>query len=115
MEAVRIRDERELVPGILGIPEPLSARETAEPEDIDLALVPCVAASLSGKRLGHGAGYYDRFLRGKGPATLCLCYQSLLTEEIPMTPLDVWMDWIVTENGAAPAKRNEQPADGGGS
>lgn len=101
MEAVRIRDERELTPGILGIPEPLSGRETAEPGEIGLAVVPCVAASLSGRRLGHGAGYYDRFLRGKRPVTLCLCYQKLLTEEIPMTSLDVWMDWVVTENGAA--------------
>ena len=110
MLAVRIRSPGELVPGTLGIPEPLpdseGRYETAEAGELDLMLIPCVTADRSGKRLGHGAGYYDRFLAplaerkrvtaGIGcPALVCLCHEELLSCEIPADERDVRMDFVV--------------------
>lgn len=116
MLAVRIRSEEDLVPGPFGIPEPRAC--LPDPDDpegslpaeaLDLILVPCVAASAHGIRLGHGGGYYDRFLAdlpytekragGLFPATVCLCHEALLTEDIPATELDVRMDFVVTAEG----------------
>ena len=99
MLAARISDVNELAPGAMSIPEPLRWEETAAPGEIDLILAPCVAASRRGARLGHGGGYYDAFLRGCRSVKACLCYEWMLTEDIPMSAQDVWMDAVVTEKG----------------
>jgi len=89
MIAVRIRSADDLQPGAYGIPEPVDCSETAEPDRIDLILVPCVSASKDGKRLGHGAGYYDRFLAESNGKTICLCFREALCDEIPTEETDV--------------------------
>ena len=110
MLAVRIRSLEELVPGTLGIPEPLpdseGRYETAEAGELDLMLIPCVTADRSGNRLGHGAGYYDRFLAAlagnlplttgtQHPALVCLCHEELLARAVPTDERDVRMDFVV--------------------
>ena len=99
LEAVRIRSVGELRPGTLSIPEPPEDGERAGEDTIELALVPCVSASRDGRRLGHGAGYYDRFLASCRCRTLCLCYEALLCEFIPTDGHDVRMDAVATEKG----------------
>ncbi len=89
MLAVRIRTMTDLAPGAYGIPEPVDCSETAAPNEIDLILVPCVSASRDGKRLGHGAGYYDRFLAESGAKTLCLCFREALCDDVPTDENDV--------------------------
>ena len=54
--------ERDLVPGVLEIPEPASACPLVDPREIDWALVPGLAFDRRGYRLGRGAGHYDRLL-----------------------------------------------------
>jgi len=97
MKAVRIESLTELRPGMHGIPEPPAENETAAPGDFSLALVPCVTATAAGVRLGHGAGYYDRFLRLHGCETFCLCYGKLLADSLPEDAWDVRMDRVIME------------------
>nr|AHF24747.1 5-formyltetrahydrofolate cyclo-ligase [uncultured bacterium Contig12] len=97
MEAARIRSAEDLKPGVLGIPEPVDWSETCGPEELDLMIVPCVCAGRDGKRLGHGAGYYDRFLAGHAEKAVCLCYARLLEESIPTEETDVRIPVILTE------------------
>ena len=96
MRALLLTGPEELRPGMYGLPEPPEDAPEVEP---DLILVPCLAASRDGARLGHGGGYYDRYLRRRSATTLCLCFEALLSEDIPMTELDVPMDCVVTERG----------------
>ena len=98
MLAVRISGPEELAAGSFGIPEPARAAETARAEEIGLAFVPCLAASADGRRLGRGGGYYDRFLAGGCP-TVCLCFEKMLSDGIPMEGTDAWMDMVLTEKG----------------
>jgi 5-formyltetrahydrofolate cyclo-ligase len=44
-----------------GIPEPINGKEL-KVEDIDIVLVPLLAFTSNGHRLGYGKGFYDRFL-----------------------------------------------------
>ncbi len=97
MLAVRIRSLDHLEPGMLGILEPRDWSETADADQLDLILVPCLAAAPDGRRLGHGGGYYDRFLSERRENALCLCFRRMLCGEIPMDGHDVPMPCVVTE------------------
>lgn len=97
MKAVRIRDPEHLYPGMLGILEPSDCSETMTAEELDLILVPCLAAAPDGRRLGHGGGYYDRFLEGHTENAVCLCFRRMFCDEIPMDQYDVLMPCVVAE------------------
>ena len=86
----------ELIKNKYGILEPSGLSDTIKVEDIDLAIVPCLSASKDGKRLGHGKGYYDRFLNDD-LYTICLCFEKLLSEEIEMDEYDRYMNEVITE------------------
>ena len=97
MDAVEIAGLGELSPGAFGIPEPPVDAPAVDPRAIDFAVVPCVSASKTGRRLGHGGGYYDAFLPGTRCEKVCLCFGALLREDIPMGERDTWMDRVITE------------------
>ena len=97
MDAVRVFGWHDLAPGAYGIPEPVAVPADRPFPSIDLAVVPCVRATLDGKRLGHGAGYYDRFLRAHPMPSLCLCFHALLLDDLPTEPWDFPMDAVITE------------------
>ena len=98
MEALPVTDMNTLVPGILGIPEPPAAEGSDVPEP-ELILVPCMAATPNGIRLGHGAGYYDRFLAERRGMKVCLCFRRLLRADLPAEDTDVPVDMVITDEG----------------
>ena len=87
--------------GILEAPASLPAFDTAHLGDGALALIPCLAASPDGVRLGRGGGYYDRFLAHYKGAGLLLCPEALLLDELPCDDWDVRFapENILTEKG----------------
>lgn len=101
MEAVRIDSFDCLKPGHYGIYEPDDKLSSVPTEEFDsenaAAFVPCVAASRDGRRLGHGAGYYDRFLEGRRMKRLMLVYGRQVVDEIPCDEHDLIMDRVISE------------------
>lgn len=97
MDAKVIHSPNELQPGSYGIPEPGENAETLLPSQIDLAVIPCLAASRDGKRLGKGGGYYDRFLAAYTGKAVLLCPEKLILDTIPTEPHDIWLPKIFTE------------------
>ena len=82
----------------LGMLEPDPAMPLVTPDQADLIIVPGLAFTRSGYRLGYGGGYYDRLLVQPGRAAMLgPCYQALLLEEIPRGPHDVPVGHLVTE------------------
>ena len=69
------------------------------PAEIDLLLVPGLAFSRAGGRLGRGGGFYDRFLSEVHPRAVKLgvCFHVQLFPELPLEAHDCAMDQIVTE------------------
>ncbi len=98
MEAREIHALDELVPAAYGLLEPKEAAPLVLPGEIDLAVIPCVAADKTGRRLGHGAGFYDRYLAGSAARRLCLCRSRNLLEAVPAEVHDLVMGWVVTED-----------------
>lgn len=93
MDAILIRSMEDLKPGMYGIPEPAADRESCSPGSIDLALVPAMALSPEGKRLGKGGGYYDRYL----PKLCCPAWGISFFEcPVPAEEHDVRMDRCFT-------------------
>ncbi len=101
MEARAIASLADLRPGAMGIQEPDADAPRVGPESIDLCVVPCLAATAQGVRLGHGGGYYDRFLKQLSPraARVLLCRRALVLERLPQDAWDVPVPLILTEEG----------------
>jgi 5-formyltetrahydrofolate cyclo-ligase len=90
--------EQDLATGPMGLRQPPA--ELAGFDDfasLDLIIVPGLAFSSTGHRLGMGGGYYDRFLVEVAAPKIGLVSEQLLLDSIPRTDHDVRMDWVVTE------------------
>ena len=98
MEAREYKGHEQLVKGAYGILEPSKDSIRESPSEIDLAIIPCVACDYKCNRLGHGAGYYDRWLDGTTFPKASVCFDSLvLDSELPTDEYDQAMDYIITE------------------
>ena len=84
---------------------PFGARIPANPRFIEpeILIVPLVAFSRAGGRLGYGGGFYDRSLEGLRAkrATLAIgfAFAAQEAEDLPLEPTDQPLDLIVTEQG----------------
>jgi 5-formyltetrahydrofolate cyclo-ligase len=87
----------ELVPGLFGLSEPDHTTLEIKPQDFDLIIIPGLAFDKRGFRLGHGAGYYDRFLAKTDAFKLGLGYGFQLVDELPINPHDIPVDAILTD------------------
>lgn len=67
--------------------------------NLDLIMVPGVAFTREGARMGHGKGYYDKLLEHARPDAplVALAFECQLFPEIPTQEHDVFMDKIITE------------------
>ncbi len=83
------------VTGPFGIIEP-EGEPVTRMETIDLAIIPGVAFSPKGTRMGRGKGYYDRLLEKLTCPRIGICYELQVSEEVPAEPHDKPMDIIVT-------------------
>ena len=98
MIAVRVTDDTEYSSGYMNICEPRVYQEENDTK-IDIAIVPCISADTDGKRLGHGGGFYDIFLKKHSSKNICLCFNEILCTDIPMNENDIYMDAVITERG----------------
>lgn len=98
LDSYRIGSLDDLVAGPRGLWEPDPSRtRPAEKGEVDLVVVPGIAFDRSGRRLGFGAGFYDRFLATVQSPSVALAFSLQVVDEVPSTEHDVPVDWIVTE------------------
>jgi 5-formyltetrahydrofolate cyclo-ligase len=65
--------------------------------DIDLFIVPAMAVSLKGQRVGYGGGYYDKILRNTHASKIVPVFEFQIFENIETDAGDIRIDKIVTE------------------
>lgn len=80
-------------------PKDDEARPEALDHGLDLMLVPGLAFTLSGSRLGRGAGYYDTYLskaaeKSIRPLTVALAFREQIVTEIPVSDHDFFIDRV---------------------
>ncbi|MFT8570292.1 MAG: 5-formyltetrahydrofolate cyclo-ligase [Leuconostoc pseudomesenteroides] len=88
-------DASNLQTGQLSIREPVT--DSAVPENkIDLVIVPGLAFTKNGARLGFGAGYYDRFLENYTGKTVALALSRQVKNALPIESHDQRIQEVLT-------------------
>ncbi len=103
IEFVVVRHPEDLAPAAWNplVREPAAEQPTIPFADLDLILVPGLAFTRLGRRLGRGGGYYDRLLAARAPRTVALgiCFDLQLVPDLPCEAHDQPVDAVVTESG----------------
>lgn len=92
----------QLQSGSWGILEPVPERceRLKELNAVEFALLPGVAFTRQGARLGYGGGFYDKLLAhiAPRPVLVAAAYALQVVQEIPQESTDIRVDWVVTEH-----------------
>ncbi len=86
-----------LTSGAFGIAEPVVEDcPVCPPEAIDLMLVPGMAFTREGARLGRGKGFYDRYMAQPELQAfrVGVCFAHQLVETLPTEPHDCAIDAV---------------------
>ncbi len=85
------------VAGAFGIEEPGPDARLCPVGDVDLMVVPGVAFTSAGDRMGRGRGYYDKYLSLSGfrAAKIGVCYAHQIVDSLPTEPHDIRMDRVI--------------------
>jgi 5-formyltetrahydrofolate cyclo-ligase len=91
----------ELVVGAERFAEPPAGARVAARGDVDVVVVPALAATLDGHRLGYGAGFYDATLPDLCPPaySIIVVHDFQLLMELPLGPHDRACDEVITDRG----------------
>ena len=96
MEFVSVKNiDRDLQKGSLGIMEPKPDLQACSENPVAF-LVPGVVFGKDGSRIGHGAGYYDRYLASfKNIPRLGIAYSAQIRSSLPQNATDIRMDEVI--------------------
>lgn len=94
LENYRYTGQQHLVPGVFGTRHPAGDAYTGT---FDMILVPGLAFTAKGDRLGYGAGYYDTFLPHHPKAfTVAVCFPFQVVDKLPVEAHDQAVQRVVT-------------------
>ena len=91
-------DDAHLRQGPMGILEPAEA-EIVSPKEVEVWLVPGLAFTRNGKRLGYGGGWYDRLL-AEAPKTawkIGIAHAFQVVDDLPSEPHDILLSGVVDD------------------
>lgn len=93
--------ESQLEAGLWGIREPVVERceRLNSLNEVEFALLPGVAFTRGGARLGYGGGFYDKLLanRAQQPMLVAAAFAIQLVRQLPQEATDVRVERVVTE------------------
>lgn len=71
-----------------------------DPVTLDVVVVPGLAFTRDGHRLGQGGGHFDRFLARLAPGSLRIgvAFSGQMVERLPLEPHDIALDVVITDD-----------------
>jgi 5-formyltetrahydrofolate cyclo-ligase len=91
--------ENSLQKGLYNTNEPINGQIIDNFSNRDMIVVPSLALGKDKSRLGHGKGYYDKFLKDNNHLIkIGLCRKHLLFDKLPTETYDVFLDGIISSN-----------------
>lgn len=99
-DVVRIQQFTQISSGAYGIPEPpADLPGQTDLSGMDLMIIPGLAFTQDGHRLGRGGGYFDRFLESKkGIKKVGLAYREQILNKLPVESHDIQVDEVITDS-----------------
>jgi 5-formyltetrahydrofolate cyclo-ligase len=95
MRFIYLDDLSQVESGYCGIPEPIADGPVAD-DPTALVLMPGLAFTERGERMGYGGGFYDKFLAAEpNHPTLALCYDFQMVDFIPTEAYDIPVDCVL--------------------
>ena len=95
MRFIYMDDLSKVEKGYANIPEPIADDPVAD-DKTALVLMPGMAFTKDGKRMGYGGGFYDKFLASEPDhPTVALCYDFQLVEDLPTEEYDIPVDCVL--------------------
>ncbi len=101
IKPIIISNLNELAPGYRGILEPVDG----DSKVVELVIVPGIAFSKFGDRVGYGAGFYDRFLSNIDAVCITPAFSFQIVEAIDRDSFDIPVDYIITEKAIINCKK----------
>ena len=85
-----LRDLSVLVPSTFGVPEPIGSEIPVDHGDVDTIILPMLGFDREGRRIGYGAGYYDRFLeKNRDLRKIGIAFACQEMEKLPVDENDL--------------------------
>lgn len=95
MRFIYMDDLSKVEKGYANIPEPIADEPVAD-DKTALVLMPGMAFTKDGKRMGYGGGFYDKFLAAEpNHPTVALCYDFQMVEDLPTEDYDIPVDCVL--------------------
>lgn len=95
MRFIYLEDLSQVEKGYCGIPEPIADGPIAD-DPTALVLMPGLAFTKEGARMGYGGGFYDKFLAAEpNHPTLALCYDFQMVEHLDTEAHDIPVDTVL--------------------
>src|SRR5690606_38198881 len=111
MELYLLHSKDELIEGAYSIMEPNPLLIEKSTEMPSIVIVPGLAFTAKGERLGYGGGYYDRYystVKHLPIKWLGIGYDIQITDSLPMQDNDIWLTHVVTNRGIITSSSNER-------
>ena len=95
MRFIYMDDLSKVENGYANIPEPIADGPVAD-DPTALVLMPGLAFTEDGNRMGYGGGFYDKFLASEPDhPTVALCYAFQMVDYIPTDDYDIPVDRVL--------------------
>lgn len=95
MRFIYMDDLSKVEAGYANIPEPIADEPVAD-DKTALVLMPGMAFTKNGDRMGYGGGFYDKFLAAEPDhPTVALCYAFQMVESLPTEEYDIPVDCVL--------------------
>ena len=86
--------------------QPAASQDLCRVDEVGIILVPGLAFTEEGMRLGRGAGFYDRFLPQYPEALrVGLAFHEQISNSVPTEAWDQPLDMVLTDEGVFRTKR----------